>query len=1148
MRTFDDLVPDAEALARAWMHAAQEGAAAETTRERRTTRRLARLVADPDGLELALRFVDRVVRPRDDAVAARELARLRGRPSTFLSVVDRTMLGAGALTAPALPRLVVPAARARLRSLVGHLVADDGPRLGEQVARLRDQGFRVNVNLLGEAVLGEQQARERARRLLELVRRPDIDYVSVKTSSVVPQISTWDTAGSRDRVLRRLRPVARAAAADGTFVNLDMEEYRDLELTLEVFEALADDPGLAPLCLGVALQAYLPDASDAFERVAAIARRRRAAGGAPVKVRLVKGANLAMEHVEAELHGWQPTPYPTKADVDASFLDLVDRALAPRHHGCLRVGVASHNLFHVALAHLVAVERGVTDHMDVEMLQGMAPAQARVVREATGSVLLYLPAVAPEDFDVAVGYLVRRLEENAAPQNYLHAAFGSPDAMAAQAEAFRVAVARRSEVGRTPRRLAPPEPPGAHPAHPAHPAHAAHPDREPFHNASDADPALPGTRARAATLVDGDTDARLLANLPAATYVLSPADVDEVLARATSVSSAWAAAAPSVRAAVLRDAANRLEDLRGDLTATAVHEAGKTVAEADPEVSEAVDFARYYALAAEALEDDPDATFEPDGVTLVTPPWNFPVAIPCGSVLAALAAGSAVVVKPSHVTPRCTQVAMSAVRDALEAAGFEADTVQVVLALEGEVGRAIVTHHDVARVILTGSIDTARTFAGWRPDVDVLAETSGKNAIVVTPSADVDVAVTDVVRSAFGHAGQKCSAASLLILVGSAGTDDRLRRQLADAVTSLRVGWPTDLGTAVGPLTTPAEGKLWRALTTLEAGESWLVEPHPLDVPPAGLAEGRCRLWTPGVRSGVQPGSWFHRTEVFGPVLGVVRVATLDDAIDVQNAVAFGLTAGLHSLDEEEIARWKDRVEAGNLYVNRHTTGAIVQRQPFGGWKESVVGPGAKAGGPHYVAQLGRWHDAEGVPDRGAEPEAWLQRSLASDERVWAERFSREHDPSRLTVESNVLRYVPVPDAVVRVGAGSSAVEVRRVVAAAERCGVPVTLSVDPGWGELPAEVRPADGAGHGARTVRDVRVEDADRFVDAVARGSVHGRVRALGETPGLRAAAAPWAGRTTVLDRPVVASGERELLAFLREQAVSTTLHRHGHVPAVR
>lgn len=832
-------------------------------------------------------------------------------------------------------------------------------------------------------------------------------------------------------MLRRLRPIARAAAADGTFLNLDMEEYRDLELTLEVFEALADDPGLAPLCLGVALQAYLPDASDAFERVAAVARRRRAAGGAPVKVRLVKGANLAMEHVEAELHGWQPTPYPTKADVDASFLDLVDRALTPRHHGCLRVGVASHNLFHVALAHLVAVERGVTDHMDVEMLQGMAPAQARVVREATGSVLLYLPAVAPEDFDVAVGYLVRRLEENAAPQNYLHAAFAAPEAMSLQQAAFREAVARRGEVSRTPRRLAPPEPPAGSPAHPDHPAHAAHPDRGPFRNAPDSDPALPGTRTRAATLVDGATDARLLANLPAATYVLSADDVDQVVERATAAGAAWAAAAPDVRAVVLRDAANRLEDLRGDLVATAVHEAGKTVAEADPEVSEAVDFARYYALSAEALEDDPDATFEPDGVTLVTPPWNFPVAIPCGSVLAALAAGSAVVVKPSHVTPRCTQVAMSAVRGALVAAGFDADTVQVALALEGELGRALVTHDGVGRIILTGSIDTARTFARWRPEVDVLAETSGKNAIVVTPSADVDLAVTDVVRSAFGHAGQKCSAASLLILVGSAGTDDRLRRQLADAVTSLAVGWPTDLGTVVGPLTTPAEGKLWRALTTLEEGESWLVEPRPLDVPPAGLGEGRCRLWTPGVRSGVRPGSWFHLTEVFGPVLGVVRVPTLDDAIDVQNAVAFGLTAGLHSLDEAEIAHWKERVEAGNLYVNRHTTGAIVQRQPFGGWKESVVGPGAKAGGPHYVAQLGRWHDAEDVPGRTAEPEEWLQRALASDERAWADRFSREHDPSGLTVESNVLRYVPLPDAVVRVGAGASPVEARRVVAAA---------------------------------------------------------------------------------------------------------------------
>ena len=440
-----------------------------------------------------------------------------------------------------------------------------------------------------------------------------------------------------------------------------------------------------------------------------------------------------------------------------------------------------------------------------------------------------------------------------------------------------------------------------------------------FANTPDTDPAVAVARAWARGLLERDVP------VPAgAVTVSTTGEVDAVVSRAVRALPAWAATPPGQRARALRAVAAALEEARGDLVATMVHETGKTVAEADPEVSEAVDFARYYADRAADLADGvvPGAVHRPAGLTVVTPPWNFPVAIPVGSVLASLAAGSPVVVKPAPQAPLCGQVAMAAIQRGLDQVGAPGDVLTVVLSPEGDVGRRLVTHPDVARVILTGSLETAQLFAGWRADLDVLAETSGKNALVITPSADVDLAVADLVRSAFGHAGQKCSAASLAILVGSAGRSDRLRRQLADAVASLRVGPATDLGTAVGPLTEPASGKLLRALTTLDPGESWLVAPRQLD------HEGRS--WSPGVKHGVARGSWFHTTECFGPVLGVMRAETLDEAIDLQNAVAFGLTGGLHSLDEAEIDHWLNRVEVGNAYVNRHITGAIVRGSPSG--------------------------------------------------------------------------------------------------------------------------------------------------------------------------------------------------------------------------
>jgi len=561
---------------------------------------------------------------------------------------------------------------------------------------------------------------------------------------------------------------------------------------------------------------------------------------------------------------------------------------------------------------------------------------------------------------------------------------------------------------------------------------------------------------------------------------------------------------------VLRRAAFRLEEARGDLVATMVQEAGKTVAEADPEVSEAVDFARYYADRAEELADGrvPGARFRPEGLTVVTPPWNFPVAIPVGSMLSALAAGSPVLAKPAPPTPRCLSVAAGAIHRAMDDLGVPRDVLQVLLAPEGDVGRHLVTHPAVTRVLLTGSIETAQLFCSWRPDLEVLAETSGKNALVVTPSADDDLAVTDAVRSAFGHAGQKCSAASLLILVGSTGTSRRFARQLVDAVRSLHTGPGTDLSTTVGPLTEPAGGKLLRALTTLEPGERWVVQPRRLD------DEGR--LWTPGVKVGVAPGSPFHLTEVFGPVLGIMRAATLEDAIELQNAVPFGLTGGLHSLDEDEIATWLDRVEVGNAYVNRHLTGAIVQRQPFGGWKASVVGPGAKAGGPHYVAGLGRWSDA---PDLPADDAGWLAWAEADDARWWAEELGVARDRSGLSVEANVLRYRPVEHLTVRVGAGAREREVTRVLSVARRAGVPVTVS-----------------------TATD---EDDAAFTGRVRAGEVTGRIRVVGAAPGLREAARTRVGEVTVLDHPVLASAQREGLTVVREQAVSRTLHRFGHLP---
>ncbi len=1182
-------VDEAVALARRWADVTQRE---QTSDERATGDRLAGLLRSEAGLELAVSFVDRVARPEDPEVSARDLAKLDvAAARSFLKPRDLFLFGIGTRVAPLAPGVVVPIARRRLHQLLGHLVVDArDPGLAEHLAQARRDGYRVNVNLLGRPVLGENEAQARAARILELLSRDDVDYVSVSLSTVVSQISPWDTEGTVDRGLARLRPLF-AAAKEKTphgFINLDATEYHDLDLTIELFTRLLDDPAFHDLTAGIALQTYLPDALPALDYLIGYAKHRVAHGGAPIKIRLVKGANLAMERVEAALHGWVPASYDTKTEADANFLRCIERILRKDVAPAVRLGVGSHNLYDVALAHLLAQDRRVGHALDVEMLQGMAPAQARAVKEDVGSVLLYSSVVAPDDTDVAVSYLIRRLEENATKGNFLHALFSDrvsaqvsegtiadpvADPMGDQEARFRRSVETMDTVTEGPRRT---------------------PDRPPVGDAfavtPDSDPVLPETRAWA-------QDALAATPAPLTSPVLGSAgEVEEVVRRGRAAGEAWGARPASERAQILREAARRLEARRSELVTVLAAEAGMTIGEADREVSRAVGWARYDADAAEQLAAGtrPEQTragsaadrrttdlgvdgarFTPAGLTLVTPSWREPVAGPAEGALAALAAGSAAVVRPAHPTPGCAELVVAALHDA----GVPADAAQLVRTADRAVDQQLIAHPDVDLVRLTGSTDTARRFAAWRaarlagtasPAADtaptgpthpggptVHGRLSGQNALVITPAADYDLAVADLVRSAFGYAGQHRDRAALAILVGSAATSETLRRQLVDAVRSIRVGDPTALGATMGPLIAEPDGPLLRALTTLEPGESWLVVPERLD--------DTGRLWSPGLKDGVSPGSFFHLTEICGPVLGLIRAHHLDEAITFQNATPYGLAGGLHSLDDGEIRRWLDRVEVGNAYVNRHLIDPIVGRTPLGGWKASVAGPGAQRGGPNDLAQLGTW-TGDGLPATFAEPgrapraflhavlplvelrtdRMWLRAAVGSDAHVWDVELSRDTELGGLAAESTTFRYRPASPVWVRTSPGGRLVDALRVVLAGLAVGVDVRVSLDLGTS---AALRSLDGTNAEVSAALRVlaphvdRAESDDAFLRRIELGQVTGRIRVVGDNPALVAELAAETVQT--LAHPVLATGRRELLTVLREQTVTRTLHRYGQIP---
>ncbi|MGN6742579.1 MAG: proline dehydrogenase family protein [Amnibacterium sp.] len=1103
-----DLAARSTALVRSWLTTA---AAAKPDA---SAARLAGVLRDPKGLAFTVGFVDGVVRPEDLRAAAKRLAAIAPDVPAFLPLPLKLAVRVGGLLAPVLPGIVVPAARTALRGMVSHLIIDATPkRLGPAIARIRSRGVRLNLNLLGEAVLGSKEADRRLAGTTALVQRPDVDYVSIKVSAAVTPHSPWAFDAAVADIVDRLRPLYQEARRRGTFINLDMEEYKDLDLTIAVFQQLLDEPELLGYSAGIVLQAYLPDALGAMIRLQEWSAARRARGGAPIKVRLVKGANLPMERVEASLHDWPLATWHTKAETDANYKQVLNWALTPERIDAVKLGIAGHNLFDVAHAWLLAGDRGVRDGIDFEMLLGMATGQAEAVRRDVGGLLVYTPVVHPREFDVAIAYLIRRLEEGASDENFMSSVFDlatREDLFERERQRFLTSLALLDDEVPPPHRVPRDDRP--------------HPVDAPFANAVDTDPAVAEHRAWAKGIHGRAAGSRLGADTHARATVTDAERLDALLESARDAGAAWGGRPAAERAAVLQRAGDLLAERRGELIEVMMSEAGKTIDQADPEVSEATDFARYYAANALELDAVDGARFTPARLTVVAPPWNFPVAIPAGGVLAALAAGSAVVLKPAGPASRCGAV----LAEALWAAGVPEDVLTLVQVDEGTLGQRLIADPRVDRVFLTGAWETAQLFRSFRADLPLLAETSGKNAMVITPSADLDLAVKDLVHSAFGHAGQKCSAASLAILVGPVATSKRFLGQLVDAVGSLTVGPAWEPTTQMGPVIEPAAGKLLEGLTALGPGERWLLQPKRLD------DEGR--LWSPGIRTGVRPGSPFHLTEYFGPVLGLMSADTLEEAIELQNAVAFGLTAGLQSLEPAEIGTWLEAVQAGNCYVNRGTTGAIVGRQPFGGWKRSSVGAGTKAGGPNYLIGLGSW-TPDGVADAPevtlagpvkrivkAADDAFVTAGARSDEQAWRREFGVARELQALYAERNLLRYRPVP-VTIRVEADAEQRDVLRVLAAGTRSGARLTVSSATA---LPAAVTALLDGLHVAH-----RVEQAPVLT---------GRVRLVGGSASALLAAADGDPDLAIWADPVTTAGRLELLPFLHEQSISITAHRFG------
>ncbi|MGI9473773.1 MAG: bifunctional proline dehydrogenase/L-glutamate gamma-semialdehyde dehydrogenase, partial [Rubripirellula sp.] len=1079
-------------LARALQQRAQE---LQTPEERKQQTELDRMIHHPSDKVTLTALTDQAFRSDEAARAADQLVHIldvQGVPR-FFSPIERTLLRGFQSFGSYMPGVTIPMVKDKMRRETANVIIPaEREVLCRHLEERRTEGVRMNVNFLGEAILGEEEASQRLKQYLQAFQLPEIEVMSVKISTIYSQITPVAREASIRPMCDRMELLYRAAAKgifrrqDGTevpkFVYMDMEEYRDLSLTAEVFMRTLSRPGLENVAAGIVLQAYIPDSFDWQQKLTQWARERVEAGGAPITIRIVKGANMEMERVEASLHGWPQSPFHRKVETDANYKRMVQFAMRPESLAAVRPGIASHNLFDISYALVMAFEEDALSMIQFEMLEGMANHQRRALHELTKSVLLYAPACRKEDFIHAIGYLVRRLDENTGEQNFLRHAFNitvGSDAWALLEtgflESFTLIDRLSSEPRRTQDRRHPPS---------NEPALSA--DWWEFTNESDTDFSLPANSAWADQIihdwVDRHDDQAMTVPLLVGGQPVDdereiresrdPSREDVIIARyvqatlddvtravdvASTDTTQWRSSDALERMTILERAAQEIRKARGELMGAALAESGKVLTESDPEVSEAVDFVEFYARSAVYFESLEPVHAEPRGVVVVVSPWNFPIAIPCGGIASALAAGNAVILKPASNTVLVAHLLC----ECFYRAGIPPAALQLLPCAGNPVGEALVTHPDVDTVILTGGTATALRMLQSKPDMRLLAETGGKNATIVTSMADRDQAIKHVLQSAFGHGGQKCSATSLLLLEEEVFHDESFRAALVDAARSLQVGSAWDTSNRLGPLVAPPSGDLVKGLKELEPGESWALLPRRVDGSPC--------IYSPGIKWNVTRGSYTHMTEFFGPVLGVMSFRNLSQAIQIVNQTGYGLTSGLESLDDREQAEWTEGIRAGNLYINRSTTGAIVLRQPFGGMGRSAFGPGIKAGGPNYVAQLMRFTDREKVatqerdtsidnPDlrvlarklseHGGLDESETARvvtAMASFDRAATEEFLQVHDHFRLLGQDNLRKYIPVPLLVVRVSERDHWTDIVIRTAAAKAVGCRAIISAASG-------------------------------------------------------------------------------------------------------
>ena len=899
------------------------------------------------------------------------------------------------------PSISVPLIKTQIKNTTNTIIFEVNSPTFKQLSTTRKyQQVKQNINLIGEALLGEEEAKVRILAYQKLIKRPDVDYISIKISTIYSQISSLAFEETISKLKPKLQLLYRTCVdvenktGKKTFINLDMEEYRDLCITVALFKTVLDEEEFQQVYAGIVLQAYIPDSYNYLIELQEWAKKRVEKGYSGIKIRLVKGANLEMEKVESSLKDWPIATHPSKIATDAQYKKMLLDALSPNNCKAVRLGIASHNLFDISFAIELLEQQNLKDCADFEMLEGLAENLIPSLQKQSLNVLLYTPIIEKDQFLSGIAYLVRRFDEATAKGNYIREAVNMQVNDISWAlleskfiESFHFIPSLNFAPYRTQNRNV-----------------ISEVTNQSFTNSQNTDWTLLANRDWAKAIKQRWTQPLQIIPasfphyetereretfkssawnglLPWSIELATLEDYKDALNQCNN--STWLQLTNSERIQIIKNAGLALEKRRGDLIGIGITEVGKLITELDPEISEAIDFANYYAKSSEDLHKSDNFKVSETGTNLILSPWNFPIAIPAGGIFASLAAGNNVILKPAKQSIACSYLLCSILWEA----GVPKDTLHFLPSHSNTISSLLNHPSPFAAVILTGGTDTANILLNNNPLLNLNAETGGKNATIVTPFADKDLAIKHIVESAFGNSGQKCSATSLLILDKEVYEDQHFMNLLVDAVKSKKTGSPWNFDTQVGPMANIVSGHLKNELTNND--HNFLLK---------GKQESDYFL-SPSIVKNVSTSDSSFCNELFGPFLSIVKANNFKHAIEIANSVAYGLTSGLESLNTEEIEYWKKHIQAGNLYINRTTTGAIVKRQPFGGIKLSSFGSGFKAGGRNYLTQFVNTNTTIPINE---------QYDFAKKDftKWYNDHFSIEIDESNIRGQANITRYL----------------------------------------------------------------------------------------------------------------------------------------------